>query len=675
MSENCLKKKSYTEIILIGLLCLQAVFIIYTNLFGIPETMDNDTAKLFVHAIEMWRNKTAFIPSWINQTTLEIDCPLFLAVFIYGITGNIYISFGIADIVLTVLLLYTVYRILKRLNIKNEVILFTFLLILIPYSFGQLLYYNMTFFSGGQYLVKTLVPLLLIDLISDDISGKIRYNLTGILLYFLCFICAVSSSLYVFLTGIMPVFACYIWCGFFNKEKIKENLLRRQTILCFFVTAFSAAGVLVSHINHVGSSTQDTTLISVKNAITGLLNIPGSWLELLGAFPYDTMPFLSLTAISYVMRAFLALLIISAVVCNIVKTIRSLKGAKEDMFVKAAFIVIILFNMIILWFTGRSGEARYFTCSVVIGLILAGSLYTCCDSNEDDKRADIIRPALILLVAVVAILSDIKVLKGDCYPGKTGDNLKLISLSGVIAGYPERTVFFLNDTDAAEMMRAFDHDSGRIYLAYKTDSDIYNESGVKANDYYADITDASRLDNDHLMIVNEYYGSTDLLPDYMKDLYTEADRFQNFAIYKASVNRMDGLSGYEYNDHSKDYCYSTGYTIYNGMITIDGRLSAVGNDDYVISSSYLGPYTGELDIRMHYSGMAEDGQPGETIGKLEVWDGDTHELIGSGEVTGDGTDSEFAIEGIKLRSQNPVMKLYLNGNCSIDIESFEYDKH
>ena len=61
--------------------------------------------------------------------------------------------------------------------------------------------------------------------------------------------------------------------------------------------------------------------------------------------------------------------------------------------------------------------------------------------------------------------------------------------------------------------------------------------------------------------------------------------------------------------------------------------------------------------------------------KLEVWDGDTHELIGSGEVTGDGTDSEFAIEGIKLRSQNPVMKLYLNGNCSIDIESFEYDKH
>ena len=136
---------------------LQFGFIAYANLFTIREVMDNDMAKLFVHIAEMWRTKSVIIPGWVYDTTVEIDCSSVLAVFIYGITGDIYISFGIANIIFLSLYLYIIARFAEVAGFTPEAGRLAMLAVMIPYSFGQLLYFDMMFFGGAYYCMKVAV--------------------------------------------------------------------------------------------------------------------------------------------------------------------------------------------------------------------------------------------------------------------------------------------------------------------------------------------------------------------------------------------------------------------------------------------------------------------------------------------------------------------------------------
>ena len=665
-------KKNY--LIPLLLLTVQMIFLVYINLFCIPDTMDNDSAKLFLHAIEMWKNKAVFIPGWVNQTTLEIDCPLFLAVFIYGICGNIYISFAVADFILIALTIYTVYRILSKMKVDIVYILYTIVLLFIPYSFGQLLYINMTFFSGGQYIVKILTSLMLIDLLSDGENRSGSRIARIIAMCFLSFICAISSGEYVFLTGLFPVMAAFLWFAVIKDNKSIKDIINNGHIwLCIVVTVLSGIGVCVSRVMKVGSSTEGTTLIPIANITDSFLISIRSIFELFGSLPYDPISVMSLSGILYTLRTILAISILGFAVSIIVKLIRKIPDPKEEDFIEASLVMVFLINFIILWLTGRSGEPRYYTIVVFMCIMFTGSgIGAVACSVRGLYRSGILRIFTVAFVTVIMLLSDMMVIKGECYPAMLADNIKLGKLIDCLKERQERTVYFLDDTNAAELMRVMDYDSGRVYLAFKSESDNYNKEGVVVNDYYSDITDASRMDQEHLMIVNTYYSDINVLPEYMKDLYTEVDSFQNFVIYESKINRMDGLTGYKLNDHSRDYCYTKEYTIYSGELGQDGTLISEGVGDYVVSSPYLGYYTGGLDIIMDYFGHDKSGN--EDIGRLELWDGDTHELIASQEITATDEPREVRMQDIRLDHQNPVLKVFLNEKCDIGIKYFDYVK-
>ncbi len=660
------------------IISIQIIFLFYTNLFCIPKTMDNDTAKLFIHAMEIWKNKTVFIPSWSNQSTLEIDCPLFLAVFIYGICKDIYISFGISNLILAGLAVFVSYKLLKRLDLTANVILYTLAVILIPYSFGQLLYYNMTFFAGGQYAVKVLAPLLLIEALSKKrlSEGSARLDPLLLILLFFGFICSISGGSYVFLTGFLPVMICYAWLILLNKDPARECFKDRGAWICVAVTAVSFIGIVISHIKQVNPSTVNTSIVEISGMVQAFLESFRSYFEMFGAFPYDSVSVMSQQGLLCVLKAVFAIAMLFVILFNIRKCADSYMAADRDSFISSSFVTVIVFNFIIIWFTGRSIEPRYYTSSLIMGLLLAGSALNFLIDKGDSilGRAHMaaIQALLFLGVLVIAVMSDIAVIRGQCYPEMLPENDKLKTLITYIDKNPEKTVIFLDDTDSAEMLRTMDYDSGRLYLAYKTEDDTYNNKGLVANDYYTDLTDALRLDDEHLLIVNDYYTDIERLPVYLLNLYTEADEFQNYKIYRAKANRMDGLSGIAYNDHSRDYCYSDGYTVYDGEISEDGSLYASGEDDYVISSYYLGYYSGSLDIIMRYFGECKNGSGLDVLGTIELWDTDTHEPIASKDIAPSDTDAEIKLQGVALNHQNSVVKVYLKKDCTINIESFDY---
>ena len=68
----CIKWRSWETCFLL-LAVLQFVLIAGFNLFDTPRAVDSDSAKLFLHAMEIAENKTLLLPGWIYTTTLEID--------------------------------------------------------------------------------------------------------------------------------------------------------------------------------------------------------------------------------------------------------------------------------------------------------------------------------------------------------------------------------------------------------------------------------------------------------------------------------------------------------------------------------------------------------------------------------------------------------------------------
>lgn len=216
-----IKKQKYLEYLLLAVIVVQFLFILYTNLTKIPATLDNDAAKVFIHAMEMWKHKTFFVPAWKNMTTLEVDCSTLLALPIYGITKDIYKSFGAANVLILAVYIYIFNILMNRLNSGKIAKYMAIIMLMIPFGFGQLMYYNMMFFAAGQYNIKVLVPLMmLIVIISEKLD--LETIIIGVVCIFLTCILGISSGPYVIATGIIPILAGYILFDLLKRNKITE---------------------------------------------------------------------------------------------------------------------------------------------------------------------------------------------------------------------------------------------------------------------------------------------------------------------------------------------------------------------------------------------------------------------------------------------------------------------
>ena len=156
------------------------------------------------------------------------------AVPIYYIVRNIYISVGISNIIYIFLYIITISGILKNIHIKKQYIFLTLCLVLTPYSFGMLEYFNMMFYGGSCYSLKTLVPLLFIWIFllfeKQENSRKEKLRRAIVLCLYFCFlfITSFSTGLYVMLCGIVPLLCCIVldiwkagtWTGRYHREHI-----------------------------------------------------------------------------------------------------------------------------------------------------------------------------------------------------------------------------------------------------------------------------------------------------------------------------------------------------------------------------------------------------------------------------------------------------------------------
>ena len=110
------------EYLFLFLLICQVGGLIFFNLSDIRCSLDLDAASAIYHYMEVIKNRTLRLPDWNHTTTLELDGSFMLAVPIYFLIKNIFLSIGIANIIMACLYLFVVYRILYHANIKKTYI-------------------------------------------------------------------------------------------------------------------------------------------------------------------------------------------------------------------------------------------------------------------------------------------------------------------------------------------------------------------------------------------------------------------------------------------------------------------------------------------------------------------------------------------------------------------------
>lgn len=541
-------KEKIIEIVFLIVLLVEFVFLIWANLFKIPATIDNDSAKVFTHAVEMFRWKTPFVPGWVNQTTLELDCTTLIAIPIYAAIHNIILSFGIANIILTITYFLVIGKLLNRMGVKKAYKYITLTLVITPYSFGQLSYYNMMFFSAGQYVLKVLVPLMMMVVMSAEVDIKkglkpvewvkalAENNREDIICAVFCliflFVCTISSGPYVLMGGLLPIAIGYAVYDFGKKEKIKEALLDVKILFLLASMFVALAGMKVFRHKCADTVGNNITLIKRYELFDSFGSKMEAFFYILGGVKSEACMALSVDGISYLIRFVFCILMLVAIIYYGVLAIRDFSASKEKQkttMIEKYIVVQAIINFLVLLVTDLYGQPRYFLISVVPCMILVvGMIEKMFGGFRLETQKVLFTVGFATFLIMIVLLSNKQVLKDECDPYFTPDEWKWVNVLDYVKSEPETHIITLDDTGLAEVFRALDdEDSLKKYITYSTE---YQDIAVHG--YYWSDSYREWLAQPFLLVCCDSYTSIDLLPDELRNRCEKVYECQNYWVYR-----------------------------------------------------------------------------------------------------------------------------------------------
>ena len=177
---NLIKNKKWIEIILFVVLSVQFLITIYFNLMLLENHMGHDSSWSYLKAALMWNEKTITSDMWVEQTNIFLDSSMPLASLIYGVTGMLLPSYGLANNIIITLILICIDCIMREMNIELKGRLFALNLIICPYLTNgfncrnDLGYFNDLISGPAFYSLRALIVLLIIrEFIYIKNKGKI----------------------------------------------------------------------------------------------------------------------------------------------------------------------------------------------------------------------------------------------------------------------------------------------------------------------------------------------------------------------------------------------------------------------------------------------------------------------------------------------------------------------
>lgn len=491
--------------ILLGLMLIGEILCLFYYNLTTDYVFDQDAAKVMYHTVKIFENKSFIIPSWAYMTTGEWDCTSFLALFIYGITNNIILSFSISNIINILLFGLIVYILLSSIGLSKRSILFALAILYIPYGWGMLAYTNMLFYSAGQYIYKVLTPLSLLALLHyhDKYKNKIIYYLLFILTLLLIFLTTTSSGLYVAGCGLFGIYVSRLIYYLINRKDIrKENII--ELIICLVVLGVS----YYLHNTWGVYSNADTLSTSFKFHIKEFIE---SFIDVLNIEFTDPL----LSAINIAM-IFKIILLIFIVIFGLLGIRRIFKVNKNNLIILELLIIFIINSIVItLWYPTSRYQLIGFIPLVLVSII----------NFEDFKFNKQISYVMFVCLFILNVILQYNSYVYINYVYK--DNYSRTLCEKVLNTAYENNadiIVWYNAGEYAEVSRVYD--SNIEILSYFTSDEKFIDydvvDGIKDKNYIED-------KNAIILIPDSY--NIDELSDYIKENYKWSYTEGAFLVY------------------------------------------------------------------------------------------------------------------------------------------------
>lgn len=286
------KWKNY-ELIICGIVVLQILYLMFFNLTRLQYAVNFDTCEYLIQVMQIWKQKTLFIEDYYYSTMLTWDMPTLLAVPFYGLTGNVFLAWGIATDILIVLFAAVVIKLCKDLDFSRFSTLFILLCIFAMYQYGYIDYIEELFINGALYGFRILFMLIFMDI--AVCLHKNIHSWCDIPLYILGFIgmflCGVSTGIFAIGCCIAPILISEIWLVIIDKEPISiKKFLNKPTIVLCMAIVVSCLGVVCNKAWGLSQSiSTQKFVITPAEMGTNFLNVITGIFELFG-WPTLFMP-------------------------------------------------------------------------------------------------------------------------------------------------------------------------------------------------------------------------------------------------------------------------------------------------------------------------------------------------------------------------------------------------
>lgn len=602
---------------LCSIILCQLTAICYINIFCLQDYLGYDSSANFLQVIEIWKQKTLLLDNFSYQSTLAFDYPVLFAVPLYGLLGNVFTAYGIANLFVLSLLIAVSLGLLRRMNVSTRAKLFFYVCFLTPYIAGAdganpLGYFYMMFTTMAAYSFRTFIILfiwlLFIDWDKKEEKNRKRLIALSILCTLLCILTGSASGYFVLIFGIAPVVFFYL----VRCLKTKHWVLRSYSSAGFLVISIVAtlAGKMITkYVLHFEGLDDRTTWVSISDFWGNLTSIFGGYLKLLGVLPLsgNNVQIISASGICYGFRLVLA----------------------------ALFLIGGMISLINTWKESFDSAQGVVSCGIIANILILALVYSLYGATIFEERYLIV--SFISLLFLFSSWSDY-IFQGNNSPLKVGVCFSLF-VSIVVTNFSSY-VFFIEGKNDHTVYEAISNSVRQIgNVAYVTD-----DLGLMARNIRCiDNEVIYKLAFDPNMIVphhwgdytyydenGEYDGPTALLttaedfnelPEYLKNAYKPYTQIEgtNILVYKSENNLIDFTSGITDCSKNIDFPYTRGIcTGESGQIEPnDGSLVTDGTEGYVIWGPYTPVKEGRYNFKVNYQ-VLNAPKEADSVGYFDV---------------------------------------------------------
>ena len=409
----------WVALLLAVMLALQFAALVYFNLFLQQSHMGFDSSWNYLKSTLIWNEKAIGGDGlWIDTSNAQLDTPTLPASLLYGITGNVFLSYGLTNLLILALIMAALWSLLSGLKLGLCAKLIALNLLLCPYLsngfnvVNDLSYLGNMLAGASYYSVRALLALLVLREVIRFRRER-RLSVPGVCSLLLCVLAGISSGMFMLIVLLVPCLVYEVIVTFIRADW--KQLLRRESVYLYGCCAAVLLGrFLARHVLGIIAADVDRTWTTIERLWTNIGAVFQGFLKLIGALPVDNPNVRILgSGVWTVLPLFLLLVFIFGIGAA-VKKLRKDPLAEDGvplLLLTVLFMTVVIFSLFNSQYGSLIFEERYLIVAFLALIILAACLV---DRLEPRKPFTwFILAGLIVSLAGVNVLSDRTYLQAD----------------------------------------------------------------------------------------------------------------------------------------------------------------------------------------------------------------------------------------------------------------------